>query len=98
MCSSIVQHLRPVANETPYSALMLFWECGGRLYYAGQIGYESRPPTRRALDRACAAGPWRNGQRSLKRFQPLRRILRFSGGNRFTKSLSCSKVRCLAFK
>ena len=33
-------------NGTDYTTQMLMWECRGGFYYAGQIGGESRFPTR----------------------------------------------------
>jgi len=38
---------------TEYTRLMLFWECRGDRFYAGQIGTSSRHETRRSQ---CAPG------------------------------------------
>lgn len=39
----IVQH----TEGTEYTRQMLYWECGGQQYYAGQAGTQSRHQTRR---------------------------------------------------
>jgi hypothetical protein len=42
-----VRYHREGVGTTEYANAMLFWECGGKRFYAGQTGSTSRHPLRR---------------------------------------------------
>jgi hypothetical protein len=44
----IVRH----TEGTPYAQQMLYWQCGGGFYYAGQVGGSSRYEARMTVSRA----------------------------------------------